>query len=72
MKVPEVVCQCGTIMICPECELSLMAHLLGHTTQGASKGGHARAARLTPKRRREIAQHAARARWGAALAGRRK
>ena len=30
---------------------------------GASKGGKARAAKLTPKRRREIAKLAARARW---------
>jgi hypothetical protein len=31
---------------------------------GASRGGLARAAALTPKRRREIARAAARARWG--------
>jgi hypothetical protein len=31
---------------------------------GASKGGKARAASLTPERRREIGQNAARARWG--------
>jgi hypothetical protein len=30
---------------------------------GASRGGHARAAKLSPRRRREIAQLAARARW---------
>ena len=30
---------------------------------GASRGGHARAAVLSPKRRREIARAAARARW---------
>ena len=30
---------------------------------GGSRGGHARAAALTPKRRREIARAAARARW---------
>jgi hypothetical protein len=30
----------------------------------AMKGGKARAAKLTPKRRREIAQQAAQARWG--------
>jgi hypothetical protein len=30
---------------------------------GASRGGLARAARLSPKRRREIARAAARARW---------
>jgi hypothetical protein len=30
---------------------------------GASRGGAARAARLSPRRRREIAQLAARARW---------
>jgi hypothetical protein len=31
---------------------------------GGLKGGHARAAALTPRRRREIARAAARARWG--------
>jgi hypothetical protein len=31
---------------------------------GASKGGKARAAKLTPKRRKEIAQKAAKTRWG--------
>jgi hypothetical protein len=31
---------------------------------GGVKGGHARAASLTPKQRREIALKAARARWG--------
>ena len=31
---------------------------------GGLKGGRARAARLTPKRRVEIARKAARARWG--------
>ena len=32
---------------------------------GGKKGGKARAARLTPERRREIAQKAAQARWSA-------
>ena len=31
--------------------------------RGGKKGGKARAAKLTPERRREIAQRAARARW---------
>lgn len=31
---------------------------------GGVKGGKARAARLTPEQRREIAQRAAKARWG--------
>lgn len=31
---------------------------------GGSKGGKARAAKLTPEQRREIAQRAAKARWG--------
>ena len=31
---------------------------------GGMKGGRARAAKLTPKERTEIAQHAAKARWG--------
>lgn len=31
---------------------------------GASKGGKARAAKLTPKRKAEIAAKAAKARWG--------
>ena len=30
----------------------------------ASKGGHARAAKLSPRRRKEIARKAAYARWG--------
>jgi hypothetical protein len=32
--------------------------------KGGSKGGKLRADKLTPERRREIAQQAARARWG--------
>ncbi len=31
---------------------------------GGLKGGKARAAKLTPERRKEIAQQAAKARWG--------
>jgi hypothetical protein len=38
-------------------------HAAALSQLGASKGGLARAARLTPKRRREIARAAARARW---------
>lgn len=38
------------------------AQMLGKL--GGLKGGKARAATLTPERRREIAQKAARARWG--------
>jgi len=34
---------------------------------GASKGGAARAARLTPDERRDIAKHAAEARWGQSI-----
>lgn len=34
---------------------------------GGKKGGRARAVRLSPERRKEIAQRAARARWGAEL-----
>jgi hypothetical protein len=41
------------------------AVLLGR--KGGLKGGKARAAALTPKRRREIAQKAARARWAASV-----
>ena len=33
---------------------------------GASKGGKARAAKLSPERRKEIARNAARARWAKA------
>lgn len=33
---------------------------------GAAKGGHARAAKLSPRRRREIARKAAAARWAKA------
>ena len=32
---------------------------------GAAKGGQARAAKLSPERRRAIAQKAAQSRWGA-------
>lgn len=38
-------------------------HAVALGRRGARKGGHARAAKLTPDRRREIAQRAARARW---------
>ena len=38
------------------------ARILGRL--GGKKGGPARAAKLSPKRRREIAQKAAKARWG--------
>jgi hypothetical protein len=34
------------------------------TPEGAAKAARARAAALSPKQRREIAQKAARARWG--------
>lgn len=39
----------------------VMKHL---SDLGAAKGGKARAEKLTPERRREIARKAARARWG--------
>jgi len=39
----------------------VMRHL---SSLGAAKGGEARAAKLTPERRREIARKAAAARWG--------
>jgi hypothetical protein len=39
------------------------------TNAAASKRGHARAAKLSRKRRKEIAQKAARARWGRRSAG---
>jgi hypothetical protein len=39
-----------------------IAAILG--SRGGKKGGKARAAKLTPARRKEIAQTAARARWG--------
>lgn len=38
------------------------AQMLGKL--GGLKGGKARAAKLSPKRRKEIAQAAAKARWG--------
>ncbi len=38
----------------------VMKHL---SSLGASKGGRARAAKLSKRRRKEIAQRAARARW---------
>lgn len=40
----------------------LAAVMLGRL--GGLKGGHARAATLSPERRKEIAEKAARARWG--------
>lgn len=43
-------------------ELTLAASLLGK--KGGSKGGKARAKKLSPKRRSEIAKKAAAARWG--------
>ena len=39
---------------------AVMRHL---SERGASKGGKARAAKLSPERRREIAQAAVKARW---------
>ncbi len=36
---------------------------------GGYKGGHARAAKLTPAERKAIAQHAAKARWAKAKEG---
>jgi hypothetical protein len=42
-------------------ERNLHASALGRL--GGSRGGHARAAALSPRRRREIARAAARARW---------
>lgn len=43
-------------------------HAQALSALGASKGGKARAANLSKKQRREIAQKAARARWTAAKA----
>lgn len=40
-------------------------HAAALASLGASRGGFARAAALTPKRRREIARLAAQARWSA-------
>lgn len=40
------------------------AHAVAMSKLGASKGGKARAAKLTPKKRSQIAKRAARARWG--------
>jgi hypothetical protein len=40
------------------------SHEESPATKLAKKGGKARAAKLTAKRRREIAQQAAQARWG--------
>ena len=48
----------------PRREKNLAAVALGRL--GGLKGGKARAAKLTPEERREIAQKAARARWAAA------
>ena len=41
-------------------------HAVALGRRGGLKGGKARAAKLTPERRREIARKAAAARWGAA------
>jgi hypothetical protein len=38
-------------------------HAVALSKLGAKKGGKARAAKLSPEQRREIAQRAARARW---------
>jgi len=38
-------------------------HAVALSKLGASKGGEARAAKLTPEQRREIAKRAALARW---------
>lgn len=37
------------------------------TASGRAIGGHARATKLSPERRREIAKHAAQVRWGTIL-----
>ena len=42
-------------------------HAAALSKLGASKGGAARAARLTPDERRDIAKHAAEARWGQSI-----
>jgi uncharacterized protein (DUF488 family) len=42
----------------------LSRHAKALSGVGASKGGKARAEKLSPSRRKEIAQNAARARWG--------
>jgi hypothetical protein len=40
-------------------------HVMSYLSSlGAAKGGHVRASRLSPERRREIARGAAAARWG--------
>jgi hypothetical protein len=41
-------------------------HAVALGKKGGEKGGPARAAKLTPERRREIAQQAARVRWAKA------
>jgi hypothetical protein len=38
-------------------------HAVALSKLGARKGGHARAAKLTPEQRQEIARKAAQARW---------
>ena len=45
-------------------------HAAALSQLGAQRGGHARAAALTPKRRREIARAAAQARWKTRKTGR--
>jgi hypothetical protein len=40
-------------------------HAVALGAKGASKGGQARASRLTPEERKEIAKRAASRRWGA-------
>ena len=52
----------GTLM-----DLTTVASLMGQA--GGRKGGPARAAKLTPERRREIATRAAAARWQKAREG---
>lgn len=45
-------------------ELTALADGLQELLEGAAKGGHARAKKLSKKRRKEIATNAANARWG--------
>lgn len=46
----------------PKAKKNFDAKALGH--KGGLKGGKARAEKLTPEQRKEIAQRAAKARWG--------
>lgn len=65
----EVTIKCDTMMEALEMQRIILRHLTNSEAakllgkRGGEKGGHARAASLTPERRSEIAKSAAAKRW---------